>query len=262
MFDTRNHSSCGFGEGIISYLYREMGAEERKAFEEHLETCVQCPDELAAYASVSAAIGDWKSEKFEPMSTPQTILPNDDVQQQQEHLNGASISIVEKLQLLFLNLPGIWKTASAFAVIAVAAGFAWIVFGGLLKTSEIAVVPPVKENTTMPAVEIPSVARSEPAVETVNPGDENRNVQVSESNPQNPVEETVNRARKQTTTRGAKRRAPKQARIKSGSKDQAPVKKEPVTLPVVPRLTELAEIDDIDDSGLRLSDLFAGTEDR
>ncbi len=266
MFDTRNHSDCGFGHEIITYLYREMGSAERKAFEDHLDTCVHCPGELAAFASVSTAIGDWKSGKFDPLSTPQFVLPKDATEKASRVGLVASPSVSEKLQALILNLPGMFKTASAFAAIALAAGLAWVVFGGLLTPDEIAVVPPVEEKSTSTAAETPVVVRSEPAdVEAIEENSENSNVPLPVTNPQNSRKETVNRSRKSSVVRENDRLGPPKDPAKSTSKDQAPDKLQPESLPAIQRLTELAEIDeegDNEDAGLRLSDLFAGTDER
>lgn len=56
-------ASCTYGasreEALVAYLYGEIDAAERAAFERHLRECALCRDELGAFGEVRSGLGRW-----------------------------------------------------------------------------------------------------------------------------------------------------------------------------------------------------------
>ncbi len=56
-------ASCTYGatreEALVTYLYGEIDAVERAAFERHVRECASCRDELAAFDQVRSGLGRW-----------------------------------------------------------------------------------------------------------------------------------------------------------------------------------------------------------
>lgn len=69
MFDNVNNN-CAFGEQIAAVLYGELEAENKPAFDAHLQTCARCADELKSFAAVRAAVADWRALEFDSLHTP------------------------------------------------------------------------------------------------------------------------------------------------------------------------------------------------
>lgn len=61
----KNDSICPFDDRrddvLVSYLYNEIAAAERQAFEAHLPDCVTCRSELAGLADVRSDLAAWAS---------------------------------------------------------------------------------------------------------------------------------------------------------------------------------------------------------
>jgi len=58
-------------EALVGYLYEEMDAAERAAFDAHLPTCARCRSELAALGGVRQQLARWNPP--EPKLTPSAI---------------------------------------------------------------------------------------------------------------------------------------------------------------------------------------------
>ena len=70
-------TSCGFNGDFVSYLYNELGADERTVFESHLVDCTACTDEFAALADDRFSVYEWHKEEFVPMASPVISIPYD-----------------------------------------------------------------------------------------------------------------------------------------------------------------------------------------
>src|SRR5262245_56051303 len=46
-------------EAIVAYLYGDVDAADRAVFEEHLEACAACRDEVSEFTNVRARLGRW-----------------------------------------------------------------------------------------------------------------------------------------------------------------------------------------------------------
>lgn len=78
MLVNSNHknSNCGFSEELVSYLYGECSAEEKKTVEKHLNSCVDCMEEFAGFSSARSLVAEWRDEEFLPLDIPLFVLPN------------------------------------------------------------------------------------------------------------------------------------------------------------------------------------------
>lgn len=70
-----SRKSCPFTDEIVSYIYGELGGEAESGFEEHLLECSICTDEFAAAANDRFSVYEWKREIFDPMPTPEFVIP-------------------------------------------------------------------------------------------------------------------------------------------------------------------------------------------
>lgn len=57
-----HEAACARAPELISYLYHEAAPAEALEFEAHMERCASCRSELAEFAGVRRAIGDWHAE--------------------------------------------------------------------------------------------------------------------------------------------------------------------------------------------------------
>ncbi|MCI0665282.1 MAG: zf-HC2 domain-containing protein [Acidobacteria bacterium] len=57
---TNNTGGCGRQADLVSYLYDEVNANERAAFEHHLEVCQSCRTELTAFQRVRENLSAWE----------------------------------------------------------------------------------------------------------------------------------------------------------------------------------------------------------
>jgi hypothetical protein len=70
-----NMKNCRFDEQLVSYLYGELEEAERRKFEEHLQVCNFCTDELEAFGKIRFAVSQWRQNDFECLPTPEIQLP-------------------------------------------------------------------------------------------------------------------------------------------------------------------------------------------
>ncbi|HXG83224.1 MAG TPA: hypothetical protein VNI84_04265 [Pyrinomonadaceae bacterium] len=118
-----NHNNCAHGEQTISYLYGEIDARSKAAFEEHSKNCSTCADEMAGFGSVRSSILQWKSEEFQLLNTPKIEFQN----APPESANNIDVSPIktdswiDRLRNLFIPSP-FWAASFIF----------FIVLGGLL----------------------------------------------------------------------------------------------------------------------------------
>jgi predicted anti-sigma-YlaC factor YlaD len=70
-----NMKNCGFDEQLISYLYDELDFAEREKFEQHLQSCESCTEELKALGETRFAISEWRQNDFDILPTPKVAIP-------------------------------------------------------------------------------------------------------------------------------------------------------------------------------------------
>src|SRR5262245_20088549 len=67
--------SCLFGEELVSYMYDELPAAKRYAFESHLLNCSSCTNEFAELSVSRLAVYEWNRDDFLPLETPRFAIP-------------------------------------------------------------------------------------------------------------------------------------------------------------------------------------------
>jgi hypothetical protein len=58
-------NKCARAEDLVTYFYGEANEATQKSFEQHLNMCAACRDELAAFGPVRKAVREWRAEVFE-----------------------------------------------------------------------------------------------------------------------------------------------------------------------------------------------------
>lgn len=70
---------CDRATELVAYLYGEANEVEAKSFRQHLNVCVACGDELAAFGVVREAVGEWRAAALsgapEMLALDKTITP-------------------------------------------------------------------------------------------------------------------------------------------------------------------------------------------
>lgn len=185
------NSSCGFGEDLVSYLYDEIGGNDKSKFEAHLNSCKGCEEELASFGFVRSSISEWRAEDFDGLEMPKIeILYNEQVNTISTISTGSN-TWFDSLKKIFTPSPN-WATATAgFAVLAVCAVIAIFVFN-YSGQNELAVSD--NENTTEKPSKVEEKVVQPQQIEIVNEesGDQNgsENTQVDEKPKPELVKET------------------------------------------------------------------------
>jgi len=118
-----NHNNCAYSEQAISYLYGEIDARGKAAFEEHLKNCSTCANEIIGFGTVRSSILQWKSEEFQLLKTPEIDIHN----APSAGANKFAPSLIkiesriDRFRKIFISSP-VWATGFIF----------FIVLGGLL----------------------------------------------------------------------------------------------------------------------------------
>jgi hypothetical protein len=58
-------NKCAHAEDLVTYFYGEANEAAQKSFEQHLNACAACRDELAAFGPVREAVREWRAEVLE-----------------------------------------------------------------------------------------------------------------------------------------------------------------------------------------------------
>jgi hypothetical protein len=66
-------NKCARAEDLVTFFYGEANEATQKSFEQHLDTCAACRDELAAFGPVREAVREWRAEVFDRV--PALALP-------------------------------------------------------------------------------------------------------------------------------------------------------------------------------------------
>jgi anti-sigma factor RsiW len=122
-----NDIRCGYtGDreaALVSYLYDDLAADERVAFERHLGTCARCRTELAAFGGVRRQLPQWTPPDFAGVRRQPAALERQmaDVRHQLEPADGVREAPPESW---WRTVPAWAQVAAAMLVLSAAAGFA------------------------------------------------------------------------------------------------------------------------------------------
>ncbi len=109
-------SQCGFEEILVSFIYGEIDASEKSLLEQHLANCESCNFEFSAFGSVRNSIIEWRELGFEPLLTPEIIIPLPSKQ-----LFGGTVSVEQTSWISYirnlLTIAPAWASAGSFAVL-------------------------------------------------------------------------------------------------------------------------------------------------
>ncbi|MCB1024861.1 MAG: zf-HC2 domain-containing protein, partial [Acidobacteria bacterium] len=143
MLDTRRSGpNCSFAEGVVSYLYDEMNPGQKLSFEQHLENCRNCGEELAAFGSVSTSIRRWRESEFANVPTPAIILPRATPTVPDLKTESGKGSWIANLLRGFDLSSGTVRAAAACSLLVVFLGLGWFIYSGSIgRESEVANKP-------------------------------------------------------------------------------------------------------------------------
>ena len=68
-------NKCTFNGDVVAYIYNEMRASDRERYDDHLQKCGPCIDELASLSHAAFSLREWKELEFAPMSSPIIDVP-------------------------------------------------------------------------------------------------------------------------------------------------------------------------------------------
>lgn len=258
MFDTeKRKSGCEFSDSVVEYIYGELTREDNGAFRSHIESCPECSREITSLASVSGAIGEWKSHEFDTLADP-GIVPAYKGNSRQEVGANEGVFSLGRLRRLFALYPLVFQTAAATLVIAFAVGIAFIYFAGGSNDEGMAgSQPKEKSRPTEKTSEKngPAVLQPELAAGVGDIQKTEEEAAQEKATPPRPIRASapaVTKARPPSKTGKPKKR---ENRRKSPVEDTTPVP----NISPVERLTILASSDETEDEGLRLIELFEET---
>lgn len=145
------NKSCGFGEDLVSYLYDEIGKNEKTKFEKHLSSCQTCEKELASFGFVRSSINAWKAEDFANISLPKIEIEYDEIETPSQVVETVKTGWFEGLAGIFNGFPTRANATAAFAILAICVVIGLIALN-YTETEEVVKSPnpePVKEIKTV-----------------------------------------------------------------------------------------------------------------
>lgn len=235
-----HHNFHDDGIGLVSYIYGELDAASRSAFEAHLTECDECVFQLAAFADARLGVVEWRRADFDVLEMPVILIPdNSPFQPAREGIFSGYAKSLTALPLF----------ARAGIGLAAAALLVTLIYFSLPKprsNEEIAVnsnsgMPTVK--TKGPEIEGPSASATQPDVFAQDKRD---------------IQDAPHFARREpSVSRGTT--ASRQLRVSTPVQTR---KRNPQMQAVTPA-PRLNTFEEDDDKSLRLTDLFAeiGTSD-
>lgn len=252
---------------MLSYLYGEIGSEEKIKFESHLDHCRTCDDELASFGFIRSKIEDWREESFSPLENPPINIHYGS--EKTVTLKSASqISLTERIRQLFFQTPFITAGSAAFAVLLLVVGLI-LFFNGQTGSPDRAEVPPPSQIEESPA-KAPEKTVQAPQNELVeNPDEEvvrpsksdiadNDNKKMEER-PQPVRPQRMESSVKKELARKDGKRVPQNQKPNSQTvaKEPSGKNKKPAPKPAVEELPIFSNFSEAeDDETLRLADLF------
>lgn len=259
-----NHKnlSCDFAEDVISYLYEEISAAEKVAFEEHLKNCSQCIVELSDLGFVRSSIFELRKAEFFDVNAPSRIFTS-------ENTLAETVSYGEKATLLgnlrrFFSLLPSWSAAVLIILIVCSILFLFVFnFGG--RNLDVANDKNNQENSIQPIIN-----EKEPEIAAKNSGNETNVKSDSESQPleikntpritrKNSVEKIANKSRNDQKQQIA---AENRNNSAIAQKKSAVNKNSQMTAKNYSQQLKLTNFEEVEDDSLRLADLFAEVESK
>jgi hypothetical protein len=232
-----NGNSCkneGFENLIVSYIYDEATADERRRLETHILECTSCLDEFAGLSNARLSVFEWQQESFAKIETPVFALPDPP--------SPVRVSFFDRLVQLVGQLH---TPAHAFGglivVLAASAVVSLVLMRGANAPIETAVVPAIQ-----PA------AQSVPTSEPVRSSEESTSV--GENRPTVATKEKPSGAAEPQIVRAAVRPRAAQPNRRLTAKVEQPIRRSKGA----GKAPVLSDFDDVDDRSLTLSDLFDG----
>jgi anti-sigma factor RsiW len=104
---------CERGEELVAYLYGEATKEEAGLFRQHLEACVVCREELAAFGGVRSGLSAWRAEALgtvPSLNIEEALAPATEPRPLVTQRRSARAALRE-----FFSLSPLWLRAGAFA---------------------------------------------------------------------------------------------------------------------------------------------------
>ena len=265
MLDSRKtNPTCQFAEEVVSYLYNEIHDDEKIDFENHLRVCSSCPDELAAFSSLSSSMQEWRDNEFANMQTPAFDVPYE--RDAKTVRSESSASWIESLRRYIDFSPVLLRTATALGALAVVLGLGWFLISGLsLGTGTIV---EKQDESSKPNLKQSDASTQTPAqvavTEKNNASDvtgKDEPLQVTEIAKETPPKATPIKVNRKVV----KTRVKKVNSLSNDSRRKRPLNKKvvkPTVVEEVPRLTEEVAVEDTDE--LRLTDIFSevGSDDK
>ncbi len=227
--------SCSSSEDLVAYLYDEMNAAARPAFEDHLSACDACTGEFAELSLARLGVYEWHRDEFASLATPRVVIP---------YHEPIKVSWLDGVRAFFASHASMAAAGGAFAIVAVVAGVFYV---STLRDAEVVYVEPIT-----PQVE-KAAAGPTPAVD--------RRPAPSASSDIVDAEEDVEKP--SVVKASSASDAPKPVRAKSVSPAvRRPAPNQPVQTRRTAPAPRLNDFDDEDDNTLRLGDLLAEVETR
>lgn len=109
MLDNTKNSNCDFAEQLVSYLYDELLGSEKTVFENHLNSCLVCKEELSGFSLTRTAISEWHQEEFSTLENPVIEIPY------KTELKSNSVSLLDSIRG-FLGFSPVWATALVLVI--------------------------------------------------------------------------------------------------------------------------------------------------
>lgn len=75
MNENGNRRDCSCADEMVSYIYDELAAHERREFESHLAGCSACTDQFAGISDARLSVFEWQKEEFANLPTPVIDVP-------------------------------------------------------------------------------------------------------------------------------------------------------------------------------------------
>ncbi|HEX6279239.1 MAG TPA: zf-HC2 domain-containing protein [Pyrinomonadaceae bacterium] len=213
---------CSHAGDMLGYLYDEISAADRAAFELHLADCGTCIDDFAELSQSRYPVYEWKQIDFDPLQTPTIVIS----------YQTETASMIARLWDLLAPGRG-FAVAGAAAAVLVALMTGYFLLGRQDVTNDLAAVDPTSSPEKFAVVPSPSKTVEERSEDM--PGAIER-VPVKKQVETRPVEPV--KASTRQIPKAANPRRPGQTVRRS---DPIPV---------------LSTADDFEDDSLRLADLF------
>jgi len=154
--NSNNHnSSCNFSELLVSYLYDEIGEQEKSRFESHASNCRVCADEISAFGGVRSSVIDWREKEFAMLPTPVIELPFEPEKTGfKAKATVASRSWLGGWREMFSLSPAWAGAATACAALAICAGLFYVAFSSQQNGTSVA---EANKNISTSGVPVPTV---------------------------------------------------------------------------------------------------------